>query len=127
MSVIELLQLDFEVIDKDHGSFVGLVQRLQKADNVEFATLYQQLLEHTEQHFDLENSLMEQYQYPGMTEHRGEHNRVLGEIREFKKRVDRGLTPFARAFVKDRLVPWFNLHVPNMDSALTTHIKQQSL
>lgn len=123
MSETKLISLNFAPIDEEHQTFVDLINKMNTSDNVLFATLYQQLLEHTEQHFEHENQLMEQYQFPAMTEHRGEHNRVLGEIKDFKKRVDRGLTPFAKAFVIERLVPWFNLHLPTMDSALIAHIK----
>lgn len=123
MSNIELIALNYDAIDEDHQAFAELVNKIKTSDNVQFATLYQQLLEHTEQHFDHENQLMERYQYPAMAEHRGEHNRVLSEIKDFKKRVDRGLMPFAKAFVMERLIPWFNLHLPTMDSALIAHIK----
>jgi len=85
--------------------------------------LFQQLYEHTEQHFDQENQLMKQFAYPGEIEHKGEHQRVLGEFKQFKTRVDKGMIAFGRSFVRERLPQWFGLHVTTMDSALAAHIK----
>lgn len=117
----------YELIDNDHDEFIKLLNELDSADNANFSALFQQLYEHTEQHFDRENQLMKQSSYPGETEHKGEHQRVLGEFKQFKSRVDKGLIAFGRSFVKDRLPQWFGLHVTTMDSALATHLKVSDL
>lgn len=116
----------YDQIDTDHDEFISLLNRLDAADNKDFPVLFQQLYEHTEQHFDRENQLMQQFSYPGETEHKGEHQRVLGEFKQFKSRVDKGLIAFGRLFIKDRLPQWFGLHVSTMDSALAAHVKAQS-
>jgi len=56
----------------------------------------------------------------------GEHQRVLGEFKQFKTRIDKGMIAFGRSFVRERLPQWFGLHVTTMDSALAAHIKIQS-
>ncbi len=114
-----------ELIDNDHDEFISLLNKLDAADNAAFPALFQQLYEQTEQHFERENQLMKQFSYPGETEHKGEHQRVLGELKQFKSRVDKGLIAFGRSFVKDRLPQWFGLHVMTMDSALVAHINKQ--
>jgi len=116
----------YEPIDNDHDEFINLLNKLDTADNATFPALFQQLYEQTEQHFDRENQLMQQFSFPGATDHKGEHLRVLGEFKQFKSRVDKGLIAFGRSFVKDRLPQWFGLHVTTMDSALATHINKQS-
>jgi len=100
-----------------------LLNQLDSAANADFPVLFQQLYEHTEQHFDRENQLMKQVAFPAESEHKGEHQRVLGEFKQFKTRVDKGLITFGRSFVRDRLPQWFQLHVQTMDSALVAHIK----
>jgi hemerythrin-like metal-binding protein len=114
-----------QLIDNDHDDFINLLNELDSTDNANFPALFQQLYEHTEQHFDRENQLMKQSSYPGETEHKSEHQRVLGEFKQFKSRVDKGMIVFGRSFVKDRLPQWFGLHVTTMDGALTAHIKAQ--
>lgn len=118
-----VVELGYAPIDSEHQAFAALVAKLTASDDVAFPSLLAELLAHTEHHFEHENALMEQYDFPALPEHRGEHTRVLGELRQFKDRADRGLIPFARAFVAERLLPWFEQHLLTMDSALTAHLK----
>jgi hemerythrin len=117
--------LGYELIDNDHDEFISLLNNLDSASNTDFPSLFQQLYEHIEQHFERENQLMKQLAYPGEIEHKGEHQRVLGEFRQFKTRVDKGLIVFGRSFVRERLPQWFGPHVTTMDSALAAHINKQ--
>ncbi|WNV03349.1 hemerythrin family protein [Candidatus Methylospira mobilis] len=118
--------LGHDAIDNDHAEFIALLRRLNAATNADFPALFQQLYEHSERHFERENQLMQQYAYPAETEHKSEHQRILGEFSQFKTRVDKGLITFGRSFVKERLPQWFELHVVTMDSALAAHIKTAS-
>jgi hemerythrin len=130
MALIEksgTLTVGYELIDNDHDEFINLLNTLDSAANVDFPALFQQLYEHTEQHFDRENQLMKQFAYPGEIEHKGEHQRVLGEFKQFKTRVDKGMIAFGRSFVRERLPQWFGLHVTTMDTALAAHINTHSL
>jgi hemerythrin-like metal-binding protein len=122
---IDVLTVGYDQIDNDHDEFISLLNELDAADNTNFPALFRQLYEQTEQHFERENQLMKQFAYPGETEHKGEHQRVLGEFKQFKSRVDKGLIAFGRSFVKDRLPQWFGLHVTTMDGALAAHINKQ--
>lgn len=118
-----VLTVGYDLIDNDHDEFIIMLNKLDTASNTDFPALFQQLYEHTEQHFDRENQLMKQFAYPGEIEHKGEHQRVLGEFKQFKTRVDKGMIAFGRSFVRERLPQWFGLHVTTMDSALVAHIK----
>ena len=118
-----LIQLGYAPVDEDHAVFVALLQQMGDADNVAFATLFPRLMAHTEQHFERENALMAQSGFPALAEHRGEHARVLGELHHFGRRVEKGLTAFGRSFIRDRLAPWFGLHITTMDAALIAHLK----
>lgn len=118
-----LVLLGYEDIDHDHQEFTVLIEKALEADNVAFPTIFDELLDHTRQHFERENNLMETSNYAAIGEHRGEHTRVLGEFEQFRKRVQRGLIPFGRAFIQDRLIPWFELHITTMDAALVVHLR----
>ncbi|WP_446811202.1 bacteriohemerythrin [Methylomonas sp. 2BW1-5-20] len=119
------LTVGYDLIDNDHDVFIDLVNQLDKANNTDFPGLFQRLYEHTEEHFESENRLMAQFGFPAETEHKGEHQRVLGEFKQFKTRIDKGLITFGRSFVRERLPQWFVLHITTMDSALAAHIKMQ--
>ena len=130
MALIEkntVLIVGYDLIDCDHDEFIDLLNQLDSASNGDFPALFQQLHEHTEQHFDRENQLMMQFAYPGEIEHKGDHQRVLGEFRQFKTRVNKGMITFGRSFVRERLPQWFGLHVTTMDTALAAHIRTHSL
>lgn len=115
----------YVAIDQDHDDFISLLNRLDNAEYADFPTLFQQLYEHTERHFDMENQLMKQFAFPAETEHKGEHQRVLAEFKQFKTRKDKGMIAFGQAFVRERLPSWFKLHIATMDSALAAHIKSK--
>ena len=118
------MTLGHAAIDQDHLAFVALCQRMEGADNAEFARLFAELEQHTAEHFERENRLMADYGYPAMAEHRGEHNRVLGELAQFGKRVEAGRVMFGRTYVAEQLPRWFDLHVATMDSALVEFVKR---
>ena len=113
-------------MDETHAQFVELVNRLDAAPNSEFAALFTCLLEHTRSHFEEEEARMLQCSFPAIAEHRNEHRRVLGELAQIRKQVDRGLVSFGRMYVREGLPGWFRLHAATMDSALAAHWKQHA-
>ena len=120
-------RVGYALIDNDHDEFIELLNALDSAGNADFPALFLQLYEHTEQHFDRENQLMKDNVFPAETEHKGEHQRVLGEFKQFKTRIDKGMIAFGRSFVRERLPQWFGLHVMTMDSALAAHISRNGI
>lgn len=131
MSLIEWtdrLSVNYPPLDDIHHEFVALVNQLaETTDKATFQQLFNELVTHTEAHFTKENQLMQQSQFSALTEHQGEHHRVLGEMKQFQKRVARGLLDFGRAYVKDRLPEWFALHTATMDSALAAHLQKHAI
>ncbi len=127
MSLIDqstVFNLAYPALDNEHAQFVDLVNQLNDANNADFKTLFSALMAHTQTHFDRENQLMDSSHFPATTEHKGEHQRVLNEFKQFKRRVDKGLIQFGRSFVTDSLPAWFDLHVKTMDSALVAHLNK---
>lgn len=113
-------------IDHDHSEFIDLLNQADAAGNAEFPALFQALYEHTERHFERENQLMADSGYSGIADHKAEHQRVLGEFKQFKSRVDKGLVVFGRNFVKERLPQWLKLHITTMDLALVAHLNAKA-
>jgi hemerythrin len=109
-------------MDATHAEFVALVNRLAAAEAVQFVALFQQLLEHTGDHFMREEALMVDSSFPALGEHRDEHRRVLAELRQLGSRVAAGRTALARRYVQEQLPDWFALHAATMDSALAAHL-----
>lgn len=119
--------LGVDSMDDTHQEFIALVNKLEEAgDKRAFVALFAELVKHTETHFTAENRLMEETGFPAIGEHKADHLRVLGQLHRFGERVTAGSTMMARAYVKEQLPAWFNLHAATMDSALAAHIKAQS-
>ncbi|MGI1670171.1 MAG: hemerythrin family protein [Neptuniibacter sp.] len=113
-------------IDEDHLSFVEITEQLKQAGSEEFKKLFNTLVVHTERHFYREELLIEQFNYPGKNEHCGEHNRVLGELRQLNERVQKGRLAMARSYINERVEEWLHQHITNMDAALVKYIEDHS-
>lgn len=113
-------------VDEMHMEFAGLVNELVEAKGNHFVELFARLYEHSQAHFAREKELMESSKYASLAEHESEHQRILGEMKQYQRKVNKGAISFARAYVKDRLPEWFHLHLTTMDSALAHHLNQKS-
>ena len=111
-------------MDATHRQFIDLLNRLDNTVNSEFAALFTRLVEHTQAHFADEEARMLASGFPGVADHTSEHRRVLGELAQIKKQVDKGLISFGRCYVREGLPGWFRLHVATMDGALAAHLKR---
>ena len=119
-----LLQLG--ELDDMHLEFAQLVNALADANGSAFVELFGKLYDHSQAHFAREKELMEGSRYASLAEHDSEHQRILGEMRQYQRKVNKGAISFARAYVKDRLPEWFQLHLTTMDSALAYHLNQNA-
>jgi len=113
-------------LDDMHLEFAQLVNALADANGNDFVKLFGQLYDHSQAHFSHEKELMQASVYPSLAEHDSEHQRILGELKQYQRKVNKGAISFARAYVKDRLPEWFQLHLTTMDSALALHLNQKT-
>ncbi|MCU7844304.1 MAG: hemerythrin family protein [Candidatus Thiodiazotropha sp. (ex Monitilora ramsayi)] len=120
-------RLEIDSMDKTHLEFIKLVNKLGSADKETFSTLFEQLVDHTNAHFKAENELMQESGFPAISEHMGEHERILGDLNRMQSRVTQGGSLLPRAYVKDHLPGWFDLHAQTMDSALAAHLKIRTI
>lgn len=119
-------QLNLEDLDDTHQEFARLVNALADANGSAFVELFSKLYNHSQAHFAREKELMEANAFISLVEHDSEHQRILGEMKQYQRKVNKGAISFARAYVKDRLPEWFQLHITTMDSALAYHLNQQN-
>lgn len=115
-------RLGLDALDATHREFADFVNRLGAAKGHDFDLLFRQLVQHTHEHFAQEEAWMQSSAFPAYSEHRADHQRVLGDLNRFSRQVERGLLPMARAYVRE-LPNWFALHTSTMDSALAAHLK----
>ena len=113
-------------VDATHQALAELIEGLIQADSAAFPSRFQALLALMRLHIAEEGGLMRASRYPGIAEHEGEHHRVLGELVQLNLSLKRGRLALVRAYVKDGLAPWFDLHLATMDAALTAHLERQA-
>jgi hemerythrin-like metal-binding protein len=82
-------RLGVEAMDAVHSAFIALTNALADADQADFLTLFKQLIEHTQAHFDQEEQWMTETRFPALQEHRGDHRRVLADLRAIGQRSTR--------------------------------------
>jgi len=109
-------------LEATHLALAEAIERLIKADNRAFPARFQVLLTLLKLHIAEEGGLMRASRYPGIAEHEAEHHRVVGELVQLNLSLKRGRIALARAYVKEGLAPWFDLHLSTMDSALEAHL-----
>ncbi len=108
-----------QAMDDQHGILMDTVNELrqqllrgEKLDQI--GKKLDRLVEFTGMHFQCEESLLEKHQFPGLKEHRAEHQRLLNEIKEAVERADHGAAANIQpllAFLRD----WYSSHVENLD------------
>jgi hemerythrin len=118
-------ELGVAEMDGMHREFLALAEALAQADDAAFPPLFKKLVEHTRLHFAQEGRLMRLCDFRAIGEHEGEHARVLGELLQFNRAIGRGRTALARAYVKQGLPAWFDLHLSTMDAALAAHYRKK--
>ncbi|WP_018013650.1 bacteriohemerythrin [Teredinibacter turnerae] len=119
----DLYRLGNPDMDSTHAEFITLVNALSQVTGDDFCKGFDELVAHTQGHFDREKEMMTASDFPALNEHVGEHNRVLADLLQLQRRVQRGNLMMAKAFVKEQIPGWFHLHATTMDSALANHIK----
>jgi hemerythrin-like metal-binding protein len=118
--------LDPSDTEATHQALAELIEKLIKADNPTFRARFQVLLSLFKLHIAEEGGLMRASRYPGIAEHESEHHRVLGELVQLNLSLKRGRVALARAYVREGLSQWLDLHIATMDDALAAHLEGHS-
>ena len=115
------------VMDATHLEFLNLLSAAQKSDKQSFAQQFNNLLLHTEAHFEAEEQAMLDTAHLAISEHRAEHTRVLQQFKEMSARLERGRLTLPRAYINEMLPEWFEQHLATMDSELANHLANNPL
>ena len=129
--MLDYPQVELAFMNRDHAEFVALRDRLlallsTQAPAAEVDTLLDELLVHTRHHFAEENRLMQETGFPPYPMHKGEHDRVLGDMesRIARWKQERDATALSNWLEVD-IVDWFVSHVSTMDFITARFVKAQ--
>ncbi|WP_455233881.1 bacteriohemerythrin [Thiogranum longum] len=125
MALIELEdthKVNIPEIDSQHATLIGLVNDLhdamtQRKDSPALDEIITALIEHTQQHFDYEEQLMLQSQYPEYPKHKEDHDRLMQHIMDLADRYRSGDLLLSFAVMVD-LKAWATIHIEKSDTPL---------
>jgi hemerythrin-like metal-binding protein len=118
--------LGYGPIDAVHEEFVGLLARLQSADDAALPALLDQFAEHCVRHFEMENGWMIEFEFPPRECHIDEHAAVLQSVQEVQGLLAEGDVAICRELVA-QLADWFPKHADQLDSALAHWMTKKRL
>ncbi len=117
-----------DLVDAQHQSLFAAVNRL--ADAFKAGTAKSQVKEsldfligYTQEHFQTEERFMREMDYPRLAEHRGEHARLMEQVRDLQMEFEDGkpVTMDVAIFLAD----WLREHIRGFDLAYVRFMKEQ--
>ena len=110
-------------MDSTHNEFLVACEQLKAASGGDFVQQFATLVDHTRDHFNNENRLMEESGFPPIHIHQGEHARVIGELEQAAEQLKQNENAFEHGAMVDGLLEWFEMHLRTMDAALAGHLR----
>jgi len=120
-----------EFMNEDHQEAVELLnlllEALSEGTEDEVTASLQNFYVHNREHFAREEEQMLRVNFPPYGCHKGEHDRVLAEIKEVIERWETDADREALLnYINHTVLDWFMNHINTMDTVTAMFISQQS-
>jgi len=122
----ENLDLDIKVMDTMHHEFLALLNEIKNCKANEFITLFENMIEHTKDHFSVEEKIMSVHDFYDKEEHFEEHVVLLEEMVYFYEKSKK-IPAFGKSYIHEYAYDKFKRHITNIDSQLAMFIKQSDI
>lgn len=127
----ETFEIGFQIIDDQHKSFISLLNELHEAQSTGTSQhlikeALVKFLDYTHYHFETEEELFKQYNYPLADEHIEEHAYFINKVRAFQINVQKNdllLSLKTIDFLKD----WTINHILGTDQQFSDFIRTREL
>ena len=125
------LSVDINTIDKQHKGLIALINELHEGMRVGkgqdmLGETLTKLVEYTKMHFATEEKFFETYKYPGYVAHKSEHDKLTGQVLDFKSKFDNKqavVTVELMSFLKD----WLRKHIVGTDRKYSQFLIQKGV
>lgn len=117
------LSFNIDTMNKTHEKFMDLLQEIRRSEKTEFLPMFEEIIEHTKEHFAFEEALMREKNYYGLQEHLDEHANLLAEMEYFYERSNK-LLSFGYSYIYGYAEEKFARHITNIDSQLSMFLKE---
>ena len=118
------LHLKIEEMDVRHDEFLILLKQVKTSEKEDFLILFEQMIEHTKEHFSYEEELMRKKNYYGLEEHLHEHTNLLEEMNFFFQKSKK-VSALGYSYIDDYAYDKFRRHIINIDSQLAMFLKEK--
>lgn len=120
------LHLNIDIMDEKHDEFLNLLAKIKTCQNSDFMPLFEEMIEHTKEHFAFEEGIMTEHSFYGKQEHLDEHVNLLGEMEYFYNKAKK-LPPFGKSYINEYAYDKFKRHIINIDSQLAMFLKDSKI
>lgn len=120
------LDLNVSVMDTMHHEFLALLTEIKECKSSEFLPLFENMIEHTKDHFSVEEEIMGVHDFYDKQEHLDEHVVLLDEMQYFFEKSKK-IQSFGKSYIHQYAYDKFKRHVLNIDSQLAMYIKQNNI
>ncbi|MCI4626093.1 MAG: bacteriohemerythrin [Candidatus Magnetoovum sp. WYHC-5] len=120
------LSVGVEQIDEQHKELFHRISRLIESsqEDASLAFVFEFLEKYVEVHFALEETYMERYDYPKLSDHENEHTIFWENYAEIRQAYnDSGVTEELTARIKEHLCDWLVKHILKVDMELGNFLK----
>ncbi|MBF0554426.1 MAG: bacteriohemerythrin [Nitrospirae bacterium] len=125
------LSAGFEEIDSQHKELIALTQKLfvtvDRKESVQQVGMAIDFLRgYIVKHFQMEERYMETYGYPGMDNHKEQHQKFIEDFETHQERFYQSIVDYHIALeIKGWLYNWLINHITKTDKALGEFLRQQ--
>ena len=113
--------LNLPQMDDTHHEFVVLLAAEEAASETTVMPAWQELVAHTEAHFNREDRWMVETRFAASNCHSPQHQVVLEIMQKGAEEGSQGNLEMVRQMARE-LAVWFPQHAHSMDAALATHL-----
>ncbi len=112
-------------IDEQHQRLFELSNAVSAAtDQPTVRQLLMQLYKHTREHFELEEALMREFNYPDSNAHISSHNSLLARLNDVSQDVGQGKVDTAA--IEKLMTDWALGHILKDDVKIADFVRQQA-
>ena len=124
----DALSVGIDEIDAQHRGLVALLNQLNDAiehrhGNAAVGAILARLEEYTRVHFAVEESLMRLLGYPDLDAHKREHEQLVEQLADLRRRFDAGKTALGFELMHFLKV-WLTKHIMASDQAYARHFTE---
>ncbi len=112
-----------KVLDEQHRKIFNLGNEISNLDNTNIKKTIMSLFKHTRGHFDHEEKLMQEVEFPGFEEHRELHNDLIEKLGSIELKSPNN--NHCNSYILRKLVyDWIIDHIMHQDKIFFNYYKQ---